>query len=175
MITATKLPVVTLAAVKYCAFASEETSCYEANVLVDGKKIGHVSNEGRGGGDNFWPHNIEVQLTEIAKAMPRFYPDLENSAELLMGQLLNRHLQTKDLKRALSKRLLFTKADGKIYQTKPMTKEELAAKLATGLDALKARFEGAVEVLNVLPIDKALELYEAGTKPEAKTPASAQA
>jgi hypothetical protein len=164
MTTTTALPVVSLSNVKYSAFASEETACYEANILIDGKKVGSVSNAGKGGGDDIHPWALEKQLADIAKAMPKFYPDLENCAELLLGNLLDTHLLGKDLKRALGKRLLFTKADGKVYQSATMEKAVLAQAVAAGEVRLKARLNGAVDVLNLLPYEKALELYRAATK-----------
>jgi len=44
-------PRLSLAAVKVCKWASEETMCFTATVKIDGKKVGTVSNEGRGGCD----------------------------------------------------------------------------------------------------------------------------
>jgi hypothetical protein len=38
--------------VKYSAFASQETHCFEATVYIDGKRVGTVSNEGYGGPDS---------------------------------------------------------------------------------------------------------------------------
>lgn len=40
--------------IKYFAAGSEETSCYNASLYVDGTKIGDVSNNGTGGPDNFY-------------------------------------------------------------------------------------------------------------------------
>jgi hypothetical protein len=35
--------------VKICKFMSEETTCYKAEVWVDGEKAGYAENEGHGG------------------------------------------------------------------------------------------------------------------------------
>ena len=40
-----------LAALKVSDFASEETLCFQANITLDGKKVGTASNDGRGGCD----------------------------------------------------------------------------------------------------------------------------
>jgi hypothetical protein len=48
-------PVFALAAVKYAAFASEETACFQATLIVDGQKLCRVSNAGHGGPDEFEP------------------------------------------------------------------------------------------------------------------------
>lgn len=42
-----------LTAVKICDFASQETLCFQANITLDGKKVGSVSNDGHGGCDLF--------------------------------------------------------------------------------------------------------------------------
>jgi hypothetical protein len=46
-------PKIELKNLKYAAFASEETSCFEATVYVDGKRFCIASNEGRGGCDSY--------------------------------------------------------------------------------------------------------------------------
>jgi hypothetical protein len=45
----TKAPSITLRKFQHAAFASEETTCFEAEVLVDGKAFCIASDEGRGG------------------------------------------------------------------------------------------------------------------------------
>jgi hypothetical protein len=112
-------PTVTLSKIKYAAFASEETNCFEATVLIDGKPAGTVSNEGRGGCDNFHPRALQQQLNEIAAALPPIDTEynLKNDAELLIGKLFENYLLEKELKKALKKRILFTKSGGKLYQT----------------------------------------------------------
>lgn len=46
-------PTVILKNLKYAAFASEETHCFEATVYVDGKRFCIASNEGHGGPDRY--------------------------------------------------------------------------------------------------------------------------
>ena len=55
-----------LKAIQYSAFASEETSCYQANLYVDGKKIGTVSNAGHGGCDDF--HGDRAAFESLLRA-----------------------------------------------------------------------------------------------------------
>ena len=38
--------------IKYAAFASQETSCYQGTLYVNGKRFANVSNEGHGGCDS---------------------------------------------------------------------------------------------------------------------------
>lgn len=40
--------------VKHAEFASQETNCFEAVVVIDGVPSIHVSNQGHGGGDNHY-------------------------------------------------------------------------------------------------------------------------
>lgn len=35
--------------IKYSAWASEETSCFQANIYLNGKKVGFCNNDGKGG------------------------------------------------------------------------------------------------------------------------------
>jgi hypothetical protein len=46
-------PKVTIKNLKYAAFASQETSCFEATVYVDGKRFCTARNEGSGGPDRY--------------------------------------------------------------------------------------------------------------------------
>lgn len=55
MTTTNSKPKITLQGLKYSNFASHETACFEATVLVDGKKFCHASNDGNGGSDFYEP------------------------------------------------------------------------------------------------------------------------
>jgi hypothetical protein len=46
-------PKVTIKNLKYAAFASQETSCFEATIYVDGKRFCTARNEGHGGPDSY--------------------------------------------------------------------------------------------------------------------------
>jgi len=78
--TAPAEPVVTLSGVKYAAFASQETACFQATVLVDGKKFCTVSNEGHGGPDNFGPVGRQLSLA-FRDSLVRFAKRLNPEAE----------------------------------------------------------------------------------------------
>ncbi len=105
-------PVIALSGIKTVAFASEETHCYEATLIVDGEKWGTVSNDGHGGPDQF--HGIGGRnLGDIAaldKRIAATYPADESygmtisaSLEILCCDLVNAHLQRADFKRVLRK------------------------------------------------------------------------
>lgn len=55
MTTTNSKPKITLQGLKYAQFASHETACFEATVLVDGKKFCHASNDGQGGPNFYEP------------------------------------------------------------------------------------------------------------------------
>ena len=152
--------------VKYSEFASEETACFEAFVYIDGKREGEVSNHGQGGPDEFHPFELQKKLDEYGKTLPKTacnFDDpktgkpweMEQNAESLIGGLLDTHLRTKDLKRALKKRVLFIK-EGKIFETKNLSRFQLSETLAS--PDIKKKFRTDT-VLNLLPFEEAMEIY----------------
>lgn len=100
--------------VKYAAFASQETYCFEATVYIDGKRCGTVSNEGYGGPDSYSTDQLRVQLESIAKGLPPIdmtqygsKEPLPQSAETLIGQLMEDYLEQRQIKRLCAKKTLF--------------------------------------------------------------------
>ncbi len=158
--------------IKYAAFASEETSCFEATVYVDGKKVGEAHNDGHGGSTLIFPRELEERINAYAKTLPDEVTDLpdphdeskpfvmKQTAESIIDNLLNDYLTRRDLQRLLSKRLVWKSSDGKLRETaKVMDKATLAKYVALG-DSIKQKLRDCVECLNVMPFDKALELYK---------------
>lgn len=111
--------------IKYAAFASEETNCFEASVYVDGKKAGTVSNEGRGGADKIEPYELQKRITEYAATLPHIdisniYKDgqkhtMPQCSETLIGDLMEEWIERRDLKRLCSKKVLF-RIPGQVYE-----------------------------------------------------------
>jgi len=98
--------------IKYAAFASQETNCFSASIYIDGHKRGTVENSGHGGCDNITPWQLGVEIEEYAKTLPSEEFEghtLPQSAEGLIGALLNKWLEEKDLKRLCRKSVLFRK------------------------------------------------------------------
>ena len=156
--------------IKYSEFASHETSCYEATIYIDGKKAGIVENDGRGGCDHVTPWQLANDIDAYAKTLPKTVcsfndPDtgelaeMEQTHETIFGDILTDWLHAKDLKRAMSRSVMFTREDGRVYQSMSMEKAALAKYLSEGklYEALKAK-----EILNLLPLNKALEIYKQG-------------
>lgn len=132
---------------------SQETEAFAADIYVDGVKRGSVMNDGQGGPDRIHPHTLGTEIDTYAKTLPsvpsKFSDEpLPMCAELLIGDLLHKHLVAKDMARAMKGKTLFTKADGKFYTIKGT---------ATPKDA--------VAILNTMPHDEALALFMKGQDP----------
>lgn len=151
-----------LKSIKYAAFASQETSCYSANLYVDGKKIGTVANEGHGGCDSFhgdWESFKKAD--EWCKAnLPKWasYGEtkLTNETDLEMhcGNLLETFLVTRDYKRAIKTKVLFRKAEGGIYEMKHH------GHVAQAIASIVKSNPNA-EILNNMSLDAAVAIYRA--------------
>ena len=156
-----------LKAIKHSEFASQETHCYQANLYLDGKKVGEVGNDGHGGCDNFdgdWEVFRDIQA--YFKTLP---PEIiteiggrpVGGEPLVIGQSLenwccnevNTWLAAKVVKRELSKKVLFTKDGGVRYIS--ATK----AQRADTIEHVKSKYPEAV-ILNCLAIEEAIELYQ---------------
>jgi len=149
--------------VKYSEFASHETSCFEASVYIDGKRIGTASNDGQGGSNNYDSRELVEALMAHAKTLPTRTWTLNGEAlevppdsDTVIHDLLMAHLYARDLKRALSKRVLFVSKDGILKETKAMAKGALETLLKS--ENLPQRLQ-STRVLNLMPFDLALTTY----------------
>jgi hypothetical protein len=164
MSTTLTAPKIELKNIKYAAFASEETSCYEATIYVDGVKFATVDNEGRGGPDRVRPftggYDALAQLDErIKRTMPRieseYFPDgLEPSLEIICGDLVNEFLRRKDFKNVL-KKIALLRPDGKIV-TYPAKYKPTAENIRKSLE-INPNFR----CLNTMPEDEAFAIFSA--------------
>lgn len=140
--------------VKYAAFASEETSCFSATVVLDGKVAGTVSNDGRGGCHRYSDHSTYDRLEAHARTLPPLqsrYGPLAMSADLIVGKLLDDWLLRKDLKRITKGKVAFVKADGKLYTAKVRGDVRCAAEEIAKKSDVRC-------VLNLMPEDEAVGL-----------------
>ena len=108
-----------LKSIQYSRFASQETSCYQAKLYVDGKPFATVGNEGRGGCD--YQHSLTKQdkafydkLEEIdtyLKTFPKVKSpwcekdEFEVDLEIWCGEELSKWKCSKTLRRDLKKGL----------------------------------------------------------------------
>lgn len=155
-----------LRSVNYAAFASEETSCFEAAVWIDGERAGTARNDGHGGCNFYHPPQLGVRLDAYAKTLPplksEYFPEgLEQDADILIGDLLNDWQVRRALKRALSNKLLFTKPwqPGKVYETKRLSKAHVHLMANAEWVAQQTSRLGGEKCLNALPFDDAVAIY----------------
>lgn len=150
--------------VKYAAFASEETHCFEATVYINGKRSFIASNDGKGGCNYYHTVNgvsrdIIEQAENFCKNLPliKFEKyELNQDLDVYIGELLNRHLTAKELKRLLKSKVIYQRASDKsireIAKVKPSP--EIIARVK------KQQFwEDDNIVLNEITFDKALDLF----------------
>jgi hypothetical protein len=152
---------ITLKNIKHCAFASEETYCYEASVYFDNKRVGTVKNDGHGGAD-YWRPSDEKGW----KAMQAYISTLDGevfyntyiapSLEQICCEIVTDYLNSKDLKRALSKKVLFQKnGNAAVFETKAAPNK---ATLEHWVNLISERPDTSA-VLNRIPFESALKIY----------------
>jgi len=155
--------------IKHSEFASEETNCYEATLYIDGKRTATVKNDGNGGADYVWACGegaaLKANYKRIAEAGAwlKTQPNepcewdedgLGQDLELICGNLLTTWLIDRDIKRALKRRVCFTKpGQSGIYELKASYKP--TAKNLADYAAAKPEFT----ILNLLPFDEAKDLW----------------
>ena len=114
--------------IKYAAFASEETHCYEATLYVDGKRFAYISNDGHGAGDLQEPIEPYAykDLAQLQKTIAKEHPkwgsefgdedEYDTTLEIVCGNLMNDWHCEKEIKRTL-KKITFIKSvdDREIY------------------------------------------------------------
>jgi hypothetical protein len=158
---------ITLKNVKFSEFASQETNCFEATVYIDGKRAGTVSNDGQGGCNRYSPNTLYATLNEYAETLPpivsRYFDRnnnpmiFEHDADILIGNLFDYWLHSRDLKKSLAKSILFIGEDGKLWRS---TQTDLQAALSRPDISQKLK---AKQILNLMPFDTALSIYQGAT------------
>lgn len=93
---------------------SQETTAFAADVWVDGKKVGHASNDGRGGAtmvhlDKSVRDQVEVHGKSL---VPAEYASFTGGAEWIVDQLVEAEIQRR-ADRSFTKRLAKTDAQEK--------------------------------------------------------------
>lgn len=109
---------------------SEETTMFKADIYVNGKKTAYANNDGRGGCTfyNRYP-NMENLLNEAenyAKTLPPIKYgkiEIDMNLEVLIDELVEKHLQEKETKKFIKKRekdtliyIVYGLPDGKEYK-----------------------------------------------------------
>jgi hypothetical protein len=148
-----------LRAVRYSAVASQETAFYSAELHVDGRRIGTVSNGGTGGADVFHGDHAAYAAADApcrAKLPPWRTPDeleFETALELHCAALLQEWIEANDLRRALAERVLWRDpVDGLIYEVR------LRGRVEATIAFVRRRHPDAT-ILNELPFVMALAVW----------------
>jgi hypothetical protein len=105
---------------KYARFASQETECFRATVYINGKRYGEVHNEGTGGCDLYSPASIYTTIKKFTDGLPPRYlggRPVPMSPDLLMGDLVNQAVLTKDFVR-LFKHSVVVLRNGQVLSVK---------------------------------------------------------
>lgn len=137
---------------------SEETVCFNAKVYVDGKLVGEVDNDGRGGCHRWSPWSAQTIVADIAKTMPKYATVEFEVAESLIDDLGLAIALGKDAAKHLKERLVFEATDGsygitgkanEAMQNAARTNQEWSAKQLTRLNGKRwiTTVEDAVAVM----------------------------
>lgn len=150
---------------------SEETPAYTAVLHVDGVAFANVSNHGQGGCDECHPVGKtfsndpaflakEREIADYFRSLPTQHFHGMDLPQTLEGWC---HTQVWEsdlvagIKRDLSRKVMFTKADGKLYSM-PI-KGHTAAQVIAFVKA-----KGHTNILNELPIDEAVAFLKSYTE-----------
>jgi hypothetical protein len=155
---------------KTVAALSEETHCYTAVILIDGKPAFHAKNRGHGGCDDYDPiapytyADLKRIDEELAKSKPVISSgtradgstwELTHSLEIEVGELINNEIARKRLSRMLKSQIvvLVASESGPALATYP----KRFAPTAENFAKVRARGETVVNGDSVL-IQRALAL-----------------
>ena len=162
---------------KCSRFASHETLYFQASVYIDGKAAGTVSNTGTGGSNHYLPYEIGERIQRYAATLPPIPPEqlpfpatdpLPMCEHILIGNLCDDIIATKDLKRLIGNSIVWVGADGRVYQSRWVNKTALGQIADRGAEAMRKVVgidnEPKAIVLNTLPFSEALVLFKKHAK-----------
>jgi len=150
---------------------SQETHCYAASLYIDGKKVGRVSNSGRGGADDFdgdWKVYEEIDAWVAANMEGTQWDDgvLPANLEGLCCELVNDHLAEKELKKLLKNRVLYVQ-DNTLMQMRWKGIRKIDSSCVTrawaALTGEERKTGKEFKILNKLSFAEALTLFKSVT------------
>lgn len=164
---------------KVCQWMSEETTCFDCIVTLDGVACIEANNEGHGASTGLRDlpnhHGSVLRLMAYAKTLPPIVcPEMRDpkdpslpfsypqSADTLVDELVNDAENLKHMKRALKKRATF-KTGNTLRHYAGVTWEALCSRHAVLFEKVKAQFPDAVW-LNPLPEAEAFALWKQATR-----------
>jgi hypothetical protein len=149
---------------KHVKFMSEETECFDANVVFNGKVVAHASNQGHGGCN-------DIHLTDAGRAEPQVVAAFEmkefddNSLSSIVDELVANELQakldtrlTKKVQKDLSTQILFKRVGDKAGTYRFIKQKFPNAEVTKAMaEKFKASNPDAI-VFNLLPFNEAFDL-----------------
>lgn len=168
---------ITIDRLKIAAFASEETFCFSARVLLDGRPFAMASNQGHGGCTDIrpLPKSGNPAAFEVAEAYCKslpiintefhdkdgqpfsYQPDLEHVVDDLVGEAeLDKRVRA-SYNRTIKKYICYAH-DGVMYQYKRAAFPTAEA-VAALCEQIHAKKPGAA-ILDMLPSGNAYDLYK---------------
>jgi len=173
----TKQTRITLKNIKHFAPMSQETECFTATVYFDGKKAGEAENQGHGGCTDVHAFGdaekaVYNAMQEYCKTLPPIETSFKNddgsmftyeaTDEAIVDELIADYLQDKLIKADLRKRVMYVHDNGTIRGTKNITAKKRDMYLGEMLpQLLKDWGIRKDQILNLMPVDKAVEILRA--------------
>lgn len=150
-------PIIELKNIKYFASISEETNAYTATVYVDGKKYAEASNRGHGASDDFHVEKGAESLISLNERIAATYPkdaqyDLVMDLDLVVGDILEDFIATKNLKSLLSRKIV-------MLNDKQQLVSLSGKKTPESLKHASAKYPSYI-ILNNLAVEEAVVLYK---------------
>lgn len=142
---------------------SEETFAYSADLYLNGKLAAHASNSGHGGCDRYQPIDDDARalLDEAHSFFGRQEVEysghtMDNSLELVVGELLNRHSVTQMMRKRMRQHVLFVERGGRSIFEVPAKPAERSRVIRD----LGRQYPGC-RVLNGLSVDELMSVVRA--------------
>lgn len=150
-----------LKGIKILQKASEETLCFEATIMIDGKQAGSVSNSGTGGANRYSDRKTQEALDAWGRTLPplesKYGLALTQDSDLIIDQIVYDYDRRQALKKLMAKRIVFKESNGEITQTKALTTPVIQHYLSD--DTAMAKLAKGSVVLNKLPFEEALRVF----------------
>ncbi|MEQ2319355.1 hypothetical protein WGE86_15380 [Xanthomonas euvesicatoria pv. euvesicatoria] len=176
MDTITRQDRITLKNLKVADFASEETLCFTATVMFDGRPIAEARNDGHGGSTFVRALQgqaaLLAQAEEFAKSLPPASLDVEReddepllidmTLDFLVDQLADAMHAERKLRTAFNRdignKVLFIK-DGRLLFLKGIKLKAIAERAAY-FAKLRSRQDQPIVILAELPADEAFAIWK---------------
>jgi len=174
---------ITLKNIKYSAFASQDTHCFQATVYIDGVKLFTASNDGHGGCDSYdaikggvAPKLVFARVAEVNNKLRASLPwtqykdgkfsavpvDTEGTVpqdlEKIVCDLVNEWHREKEVKRIIKRNVLALNSDGELVTFKLKVKNPTVAQVLAVCDQIER--QGEHTVLNHLPVSQIADHFK---------------